>query len=212
MEYRFDNINQIQINPRAGLTFASGLRSILRLDPDIILVGEIRDAETAKIAVQAALTGHLVLSSIHANDAVGVIFRLLDLGIEPFLVSSAIIGVVAQRMARRICPDCSAYREAPLMEQMAYSDATGEKRTKFLYGEGCDLCSYTGYRGRTGLYEVMPISDEIRMQILKGASTSEVRKQAIREGMLPLLKDGMLKVKQGITTPSEVLRNAYFIE
>ena len=212
VEYRFANMNQIQVNPKAGLVFASGLRSILRLDPDVILVGEIRDAETARIAIQAALTGHLVLSSIHANNAIGVIFRLLDLGIEPFLASSAVIGVVAQRMVRRICPDCCAYQETTLMEQLAYAKETGEKRTEFLYGTGCELCSYTGYRGRTGIFEVLPISDEIRMQILKGASTSEVRQQAMREGMLPLIKDGMLKVKAGITTPSEVLRNAYFIE
>lgn len=212
VEYRFENMNQIQVNPRAGLTFASGLRSILRLDPDVILVGEIRDAETAKIAIQAALTGHLVLSSIHANDAIGVIFRLLDLGIEPFLASSAVIGVVAQRMVRRICPDCCAYQEATLMEQLAYAKETEEKRTEFLYGTGCELCSYTGYRGRTGIFEVLPLSDKIRMQILNRTSTAEVRQEAMQEGMVPLIKDGMLKVKAGITTPSEVLRNAYFIE
>lgn len=212
VEYRFDNMNQIQVNPRAGLTFATGLRSILRLDPDVILVGEIRDAETANIAVQSALTGHLVLSSIHANDAIGVIFRLLDLGIEPFLVSSAVIGVVAQRMVRRICPDCCDYKEASLMEQLAYAKETGEERTEFLYGQGCELCSHSGYRGRIGIFVILPISDNIRMQILKGASTAEIRQQTIKEGMLPLIKDGMLKVKAGITTPSEVLRNAYFIE
>jgi len=212
VEYRFPNMNQIQVNPKAGLVFASGLRSILRLDPDVILVGEIRDVETARIAVQSALTGHLVLSSIHANDAIGVIFRLLDLGIEPFLASSAVIGVVAQRMVRRICPDCCKYKEAPLMEQMAYASETGEKRTEFLYGEGCELCAYTGYRGRIGIFETLPLSDNIRMQILNRASTTEIRKQAMEEGMVPLLKDGMLKVKAGITTPFEVLRNAYFIE
>ena len=212
VEYRFENINQIQVNVRAGVTFASGLRAILRLDPDVILVGEIRDADTATIAVQSALTGHLVLSSIHANDAVGVIFRLLNLGIEPFLASSAVIGVAAQRMVRRICPHCSTYKEAPLLEQLAYSNETGESRAQFLYGSGCDLCSYTGYRGRTGIFEVLPLSDSIRMQILNRTSTSEIRKQAIEEGMVPLIKDGMLKVKAGITTPSEVLRNAYFIE
>lgn len=212
VEYRFKNMNQIQINPKAGLTFASGLRSILRLDPDVILVGEIRDAETARIAVQSALTGHLVLSSIHANDAIGVIFRLLDLGIEPFLASSAVTGVVAQRMVRRICPDCCAYKEATSIEQLAYARETGETRNEFLYGEGCELCSHTGYRGRIGIFEILPLSDKIRMQILNRASTSEVREQATEEGMIPLIKDGMLKVKAGITTPSEVLRNAYFIE
>ncbi len=212
VEYRFANMNQIQVNPRAGLTFASGLRSILRLDPDIILVGEIRDAETARIAVQSALTGHLVLSSIHANDAIGVIFRLLDLGIEPFLVSSAVIGVVAQRMVRHICTDCSTTKEASLVEQLAYANEIGEKRTEFLYGTGCELCSYTGYRGRTGVFEILPISDKIRMQILDHASTAEIRHQAIEEGMVPLIKDGMLKVKAGITTASEVLRNTYSTE
>ncbi|TET41580.1 MAG: type II/IV secretion system protein [Dehalococcoidia bacterium] len=211
-EYRFENINQIQVNVKAGVTFATGLRAILRLDPDVILVGEIRDAETARIAVQSALTGHLVLSSIHANDAVGVPFRLLDLGVERFLVSSAVIGVAAQRMVRRICPHCSTNKEASLMEQLAYSNETGESRAQFLYGTGCELCSYTGYRGRTGIFEVMPLSDNIRMQILNHASSSEIRQQAIEEGMVPLIRDGMLKAKAGITTPSEVLRNAYFIE
>ena len=212
VEYRFPSINQIEVNSRAGLTFASGLRSILRLDPDVILVGEIRDAETARIAVQSALTGHLVLSSIHANDVVGVIFRLLDLGIEPFLVASAIIGVAAQRMVRRVCPNCSTNKEAPLTEQLAYTNETGEKRTEFLYGTGCELCSYTGYRGRVGLFEVLTISDDVRMQILNHASAAEIRKQGIKEGTVPLAKDGMLKVKEGVTTPSEVLRNAYFID
>jgi len=212
VEYRFQNMNQIQINPRAGLTFATGLRSILRLDPDVILVGEIRDAETANIAIQSALTGHLVLSSIHANDAIGVIFRLLDLGIEPFLVSSAVIGVVAQRMVRRTCPDCCDYKEATPIEQLAYARETGENRTEFLYGTGCELCSYSGYHGRIGIFEILPLSDEIRMQILKGTSTAEVRQQAIKDGMISLIKDGMLKVKADITTPAEVLRNAYFIE
>ncbi|MBN1152603.1 MAG: type II/IV secretion system protein [Dehalococcoidia bacterium] len=212
VEYRFPSINQIQVNPKAGLTFANGLRSILRLDPDTILVGEIRDGETARIAVQSALTGHLVLSSIHANDATGVVFRLLDLGIEPFLVSSSVIGAVAQRMARRICPDCVEEREGTLMEQLAYHNETGEHRSKFQYGKGCDLCAHTGYRGRIGMFEVLAISDKLRMMILKGAATSEVRQQAMEDGMVPLMRDGMLKVKEGITTPSEVLRNAYFIE
>jgi general secretion pathway protein E len=212
VEYRFPNISQIQVNPKAGLTFASGLRSILRLDPDTILVGEIRDGETSRIAVQSALTGHLVLSSIHANDATGVIFRLLDLGIEPFLVSSSVIGVVAQRMARKVCPDCAVEREGTLMEQLAYHNETGEHRSRFRYGKGCDRCARTGYRGRIGMFEVLPISDKLRMMILKGAATSEVRVQAMEDGMIPLMKDGMLKVREGITTPAEVLRNAYFIE
>ncbi len=211
-EYRFDSISQIQVNPKAGITFAGGLRSILRMDPDVILVGEIRDAETAKIAVQSALTGHLVLTSIHANDAVGVIFRLLDLGVEPFLVCSAVIGVLAQRMVRRICPDCSRYVEASPLEQLAYEKWTGERVDKFLYGSGCERCAHSGYRGRTGIFEILAMSDEIRMLILKEASAPQIRQQALKEGMTPLIMDGLLKVKQGITTVSEVLRNAYFIE
>jgi len=212
VEYRFPNINQIQINPKAGLTFASGLRSILRLDPDIILVGEIRDAETARIAVQSALTGHLVFSSLHANDAVGVVYRLLDLGIEPFLVASALIGTVAQRMLRRVCPDCAHSITVEKLEQVAYEREIGEHREEFLYGSGCEPCAYSGYRGRVGMFEVLHMSDELRMMVLRGGGTVEFREQAYKEGMVPLIKDGMLKVKEGMTTPSEVLRNAYNIE
>lgn len=212
VEYRFKNINQIQVNPRSGITFASGLRSILRLDPNVILVGEIRDAETANIAVQAALTGHLVLSSIHANNAVGVVLRLLDLGIEPFLVSSALIGVVAQRMVRRICSGCARPVEVPKIEQMAYSKETGESRSEFLYGAGCKSCANTGYWGRTGLFEILHMSDEMRVSLLKGATASQLRARAINEGMITLLGDGMAKVKAEITTPVEVLRNTYSID
>ncbi len=212
VEYRFKNINQIQVNPRSGITFASGLRSILRLDPNVILVGEIRDAETANIAVQAALTGHLVLSSIHANDAVGVVLRLLDLGIEPFLVSSALIGVVAQRLVRRVCPSCARQVEVSQIEQMAYSQETGEKRSKFLYGAGCKSCANTGYWGRTGLFEILHVSDEMRVLLLKGAVSNQLRTEAIKEGMTTLLRDGMFKVKTDLTTPIEVLRNTYSID
>lgn len=211
VEYRFKNINQIQINPRGGITFASGLRSILRLDPDVILVGEIRDTETANIAIQSALTGHLVLSSIHANDAVGVVLRLLDLGVEPFLVSSALIGVVAQRMVRRICSTCARLIDVSLIERMTYSKEIGEERSEFLCGSGCKSCANTGYRGRTGIFEILHISDEIRMLLLKGATAAELRAQAIKEGMITLLRDGMFKVRANITTPSEVLRNAYSV-
>ena len=212
VEYRFKKISQVQVNPRAGITFSSGLRSILRLDPDVMLVGEIRDAETAKIAIQSALTGHLVLSSIHANDAAGVIYRLLDLGIEPFLVSSTLIGVVAQRMVRRICPDCAHLVEAPLIEQVAYRKETGEERSEFLYGSGCKACANTGYQGRTGIFEILYMSDEIRAMLLNNTTAAELRTQAIKEGMVSLMKDGMLKVKADITTPAEVLRNAYSVE
>lgn len=208
-EYRFKDINQIQVNPQASITFATGLRSILRLDPDVIMVGEIRDAETANIAVQAALTGHLMLSSVHASDSTGVLSRLIDLGIEPFLIASAVIGVVAQRMVRRICPDCSRLIEAPVIEQIAYEKEIGEKKTEFLYGTGCKSCAYTGYRGRIGIFEILTMSDTIRTMIASNTSSSQIRTQALKEGMVTMMNDGMRKVKEGITTPSEVLRNAY---
>jgi general secretion pathway protein E len=208
-EYRFKDINQIQVNAQAGITFATGLRSILRLDPDVIMVGEIRDPETADIAVQAALTGHLMLSSVHASDATGVLSRLTDLDIEPFLIASAVIGVVAQRMVRRICPDCGHLIEAPVVEQIAYEKETGEKKTEFLYGTGCKSCAYTGYRGRIGIFEILTMSDAIRTMIVNRVSSTELRVQALKEGMVTMMNDGMRKVKEGITTPSEVLRNAY---
>jgi general secretion pathway protein E len=208
-EYRFKDINQIQVNVQAGITFASGLKSILRHDPNVILVGEIRDAETANIAVQAALTGHLMLSSIHANDTAGVLPRLIDLKVEPFLVASAIIGIVAQRMVRRVCPDCGRLIEAPLVEQMAYEKEMGEKQTGFLYGTGCKSCAYTGYLGRTGIFEILTLSDPIGALVCNEGSSSAIRAQALKEGMVTMINDGMRKVKEGITTPAEVLRNAY---
>jgi len=208
-EYRFKDINQIQVNPQAGITFATGLRSILRLDPDVIMVGEIRDAETANIAVQAALTGHLMLSSLHASDSTGVLSRLIDLDIEPFLIASAVIGVVAQRMVRRICPDCSHLIEAPVVEQIAYEKETGEKKTEFLYGTGCKSCAYTGYLGRIGIFEILTMSDDIRTMIVNRTSSTDIRAQALKDGMVTMMNDGMRKVKEGITAPSEVLRNAY---
>ena len=212
VEYRFRNINQIQVNSRAGLTFASGLRSILRLDPNVILVGEMRDAETANIAIQAALTGHLVLSTIHANDSTGIVARLLDLGIERFLIASAMIGVVAQRMIRRICPDCAEMVKAPVVEQKAYEKETGEAREKFLYGKGCKSCLGTGYRGRQGIFEILRVNEELRTMLLEGASISQFRVHAIKLGMVPLSKDGMLKVKANISTPAEILRTAYTLD
>ncbi|MGD0855934.1 MAG: GspE/PulE family protein [Dehalococcoidia bacterium] len=211
VEYRFSNINQMQVNVKAGLTFASGLRAIVRLDPDVILVGEIRDGETALIAVQSALTGHLVLSSVHANDTTGSLFRLIDLGVEPFLLSSALIGVIAQRMVRRVCPHCARMVTAPLAEQMAYEKEMGESRAEFTYGQGCTECVGTGYHGRTAIFEILTITDNIRRMIVAGSSDSELRAAALREGLVPIAKYGMLKVKAGITTPFEVLRNAYTI-
>jgi general secretion pathway protein E len=207
VEYRFKNIS-----PKSGITFASGLRSILRLDPDVILVGEMRDAETANIAIQSALTGHLVLSSLHANDSVGVIFRLLDLGVEPFLICSSLVGIVAQRMMRRICPECARPTEVKLIEKMAYAAEMGEERDQFSCGTGCELCSNTGYKGRMGMFEILQVSDDLRAVLMKRGTASEIRNQAVKDGMITLLKDGMLKVKQNATTLSEVLRNAYAVE
>jgi general secretion pathway protein E len=172
---------------------------------------EIRDSETAQIAVQASLTGHLVLSSIHANDTVGALFRLLDLDIEPFLVSPALVGVVAQRMVRRVCTHCRRPTTAPQEERVIYEREMGEKRTEFFYGQGCNSCANTGYRGRCGVYEIMVMSEELRRMLLNNASAGAIRDKAIAEGMIPMWRDGMLKVKHGITTPYELLRNVYSI-
>ena len=212
IEYRFEDIKQTQVNPKAGTTFAAGLRAIMRLDPDIILVGEIRDAETARIAVQASLTGHLMLSSVHANDAAGVLFRLIDLGIEPYLVCSALVGVMAQRMVRRICHHCREPLEPSPEERKAYEDELGqEPPARFYHGIGCNLCGDTGYLGRTGIFEVLPLSEEIRRLLLKGAGAGEIRAQALEQGMVSLRKAGMLRVKEEVTTPREVLRNSFSI-
>jgi len=211
IEYHFEGVNQIQVNTRADITFASGLRSIMRLDPDVILLGEVRDTETARMAAQAALTGHLVLSSIHANDAVGVLFRLLDLGVEPFYISSAVVGAVSQRMVRRVCPHCRSLSEPPVEERLAYEEEIGERPEQLYHGAGCNFCANTGYLGRTAVFEVLLLSEEIRRLLLKGASSGEMRAQAIREGMIPMRRDGMLKVKQGITTPYEVIRSTFSI-
>jgi len=211
IEYRFMDLKQIQVNEKAGMTFAAGLRAIMRLDPDIILVGEIRDSETAKTAVQAALTGHLVLSSIHANDASSVPFRLLDLGVEAYLISSVSVGVVAQRMVRRICHHCRAPDQPSMEERVAYDEEMGQGQVIFYHGAGCNLCSNTGYLGRTGVFELLPFGEGIRRTLLAGASVSDMKAEAIREGMVTLRQDGMLKVKEGITTPYEVLRNVFSI-
>jgi general secretion pathway protein E len=173
------------------------------------MVGEIRDTETAAIAVQSALTGHLMLSSVHANDAASVLPRLTDLGAEPFLVASAVIGVVAQRMVRRVCPDCAHSIEVPPVEQMAYEREMGEKRTKFLYGTGCKSCSFTGYLGRMVIFEILTMSDNIRVLVTNRTSSSQIRAQAIQEGMITMMNDGMRKVQAGMTTPSEVVRSAF---
>jgi len=211
VEYHFANINQMQVNPVAGMTFATGLRACMRLDPNVILVGEIRDTETAQIATQAALTGHLVLSSVHANDAVGVIYRMIDLGVEPFLVSSAVIGIIAQRMVRRVCPYCARPTKVKEDEQRAYEEEMNEHMTEFNAGSGCTYCAGTGYLGRTGIFEVMVMSEQIRSMVLKGEGADVMRAQASKEGMISLWRDGMNKVKMGITKTYEIIRNVYSI-
>ena len=211
VEYQFDGINQIQVNEKAEITFATGLRSLMRLDPDIILVGEVRDGETARIACQAALTGHLVLSSIHANDAVGVLLRLTDLGIEPFLAASSLIGVVGQRMVRRICAYCAADAQPSVEEQAMYEADLAEPLEMIKRGAGCNLCAGTGFLGRVGVYEVLSLNDDIRRLLLAGASAKIIREQAIADGMVPMRRDGMLKVKHGLVTPAEILRSVYSI-
>lgn len=211
IEYQFERISQMQVNRQAGITFAVGLRAIMRMDPDVILVGEIRDRETAEIAVQAALTGHLVLSSIHANDAVGALYRLIDLGVEPFLVVSALVGVVSQRLVRKICDRCSRLSDVTPDERLAYEAEIGSAPTRFQQGQGCNFCAETGYRGRTGVLEVLTISETIRRSLMQVASADDIKATAVAEGMVPMRRDGMLKVQQGITTPREVMRNVYTI-
>ena len=211
IEYSFRGINQIQVNRQANITFPVGLRAIMRLDPDIILVGEIRDAETATTAVQAAITGHLVLSSIHANDAVSALIRLVDMGVEPFLVTSAVIGSLSQRLVRRVCPYCRQMAEVSPSDVAAYEAEMGETREKFSVGRGCNFCSRSGYLGRVGVYELLVLSDDLRKMIVRGASASELKEEAIQRAMVPMRRDGMEKVKDGMTTPGEIIRNVFTI-
>jgi len=211
VEYQFEGINQIQVNEKADITFANGLRSLMRLDPDVILVGEIRDTDTARIASQAALTGHLVLSSIHANDAVGVLLRLLDLGVEPFLVVSSLVGVAAQRMVRRVCPYCATDAEPTAEEKLLFETELGESLETVRRGTGCNLCAHTGFMGRTAVFEVLMLNDELRRLIVAGATASALREQSIADGMVTMRRDGMVKAKQGIVTPAEVIRCVYSI-
>lgn len=206
VEYRLKFIRQSQVNPKAGLTFATGLRSILRQDPDIIMVGEIRDSETAKIAVEAALTGHLVLSTLHTNDAPGAITRLVEMGVEPFLVSSATIGVVAQRLVRKICSKCKQSYEPPQEFLMELGLDLDRRKWIFFRGPGCTQCKGTGYKGRVGIYEVLKMTEEIRALSLQAASGTAIKKAALKSGMHTLRQDGFLKAIKGITSIEEVMR------
>jgi type IV pilus assembly protein PilB len=208
VEYRLPGINQMQVHPRAGLTFASALRSILRADPDVVLVGEIRDHETAQIAVEAALTGHLVLSSMHTNNAPSALPRLVEMGVEPYLVASAIDCVVAQRLVRRLCVKCrAAYRPEPVeLVAAGYSDDLIPEITELFKPVGCSACAKTGYRGRFGLYEVMPMTEELERLTVERASSVEITRSAMNDGMINLRADGLAKVRLGQTSIEELLR------
>lgn len=206
VEYDLPGVIQMQINPKAGITFSTGLRSILRLDPDIIMVGEIRDIDTAKIAVEAALTGHLVFSTLHTNDAPSTLVRLLDIGIEPYLISSVMIGVVAQRLVRTICPSCKIDYVPPKDELSLVFGKIPQEEVRFKRGKGCGECNYTGYRGRTGIFEVLPVTKRLKDLIKARESTDVIRFEAEKEGMITLIQAGFEKVKNGITTLEEVLR------
>jgi type IV pilus assembly protein PilB len=209
VEYILPSINQIQINEQAGVTFADGLRSMLRQDPDVILVGEVRDAETARIAVQAALTGHLVLSSLHSTDTAAAVHRLLDMGIEAFLVASAAVGFVGQRLVRRVCQTCKAPYEPTAEELDFYVQSGGPDVDEFWAGTGCNFCSGTGYQERIGVYELLRVTPEIKRLIVGWATQEEIRRMAIAQGMRTLLQEGLNLVSTGTTTISEVIRVIY---
>jgi type IV pilus assembly protein PilB len=210
VEYVFPSINQIQINEQAGVTFAGGLRSILRQDPDVILVGEVRDVETARIAVQSALTGHFVLSSLHATDSVSALHRLLDMGIETFLVASSVTAVVAQRLVRRTCGYC---REAfhPPTEELEFFASVGGRTplNGFQQGAGCNFCAHTGYQERIGVYELLNLTDEIKTLVLRNAPHQDIRRMARSQGMRTLQEEAVRLVEDEVTTIAEVLRSIY---
>jgi type IV pilus assembly protein PilB len=209
VEYIFPSINQIQIRDQAGVTFAGGLKAILRQDPDVILVGEIRDAETARIAVQSALTGHFVLSSIHATDAASALHRFIDMGIESFLIAASVSGLVGQRLLRRSCPECRVpYRPSP--EELAFFAEGGDgAKTEFWHGEGCNFCSQTGYLERIGVYELLEVTGEIKKLIVSAASHEEIRDMAVAQGMRTMRSEALRLVSQDVTTIAEVMRTIY---
>ena len=209
VEYQLTGLTQTQVNQRAGVTFASALRTFLRQDPDIILVGEIRDPETALIATEAALTGHLVFSTLHTNDAPTAVARMIEMGIEPFLIASSVIGVLAQRLVRVICADCKESYTPPVEAFRRLNLAMDLESVTFYRGKGCDRCRHTGYRGRTGVFELMVISDHLRELILRKAPTHEIRQAALESGMITLRQDAMQKILEGVTTMEEALRVVY---
>ncbi|MCK5718311.1 MAG: Flp pilus assembly complex ATPase component TadA [Thiomargarita sp.] len=205
VEYQLEGITQIHVNAKIGLDFAAGLRSIVRQDPDIIMVGEIRDHETAEIAIESALTGHLVFSTLHTNDAASAITRLQDMGVDSYLISSSVIGIMAQRLVRKVCPNCSEAVKLSAEELQVLNIHASEYPT-IKRGKGCDHCANTGYRGRVGLYELLMVSDNIRRLIGNSSDANQIRAQAIKEGTQTLRKDALQKLRHGITTPEEILR------
>jgi len=208
IEYQLEGISQIQVASKKGMNFATSLRHVLRQDPDVIMVGEVRDVETARMAIQSSLTGHLVFSTLHTNDAAGAISRLLDLGVEPYLVSSSLIAIVAQRLVRRICPECRkpSYPTAQQLSELGLGSLEDNEGAHFYVGEGCERCFKTGYRGRTGIYEVMLINDRIQELIYRQETAGVIKKLALEAGMQTLRMDGARKVLAGQTTVAEVLR------
>ncbi len=206
VEYTLKGLVQVQVNPKIGLTFATALRTILRQDPDVIMVGEIRDPETAQIAVQASLTGHLVLATLHTNDAPSAFTRLIDMGVEEFLIASAVLGVMSQRLVRKICEGCKEEYSPTDKELNAFLSVGIEPPKKLYRGKGCEECEGTGYRGRTVIAEVLTVNDDVRSLVIKKADASLIKEKAVEEGMTPLLADGIRKVREGITTLEEVLR------
>jgi type IV pilus assembly protein PilB len=210
VEYILQGINQTQINVKAGLSFATGLRSILRQDPDIIMVGEIRDGETARIATRAATTGHLVLSSLHTNDAAGALTRLIDMGVEPYLVASSVVGVVSQRLVRLLCPRCKELHQlADDATERIFMDIPPGEPVALYRAAGCPQCNHTGYQGRTSIQEVLPVTRAIRELVNKKAPADLIKEKAVSEGMVTLKEDGIDKARQGITSIAEVMRVAY---
>jgi type IV pilus assembly protein PilB len=207
VEYQLEGINQIQVNSNVGMTFAKGLRSILRQDPNIIMVGEIRDKETAEVAVRASLTGHLVLSTLHTNDSLGTITRLIDMGVEPFLVASSLSGIVSQRLVRKICRDCKE-EQHPTKREIDIFARRGIRIEKVIKGRGCASCNMTGYKGRMAIHEVLTINEEIRRAVMNEASFQTLKEIAVKNKTVFLIDDGLLKVKQGLTTTEEVLKVA----
>jgi type IV pilus assembly protein PilB len=205
VEYQLEGINQVHVNPTIGLSFAAGLRSILRQDPNIVMVGEIRDSETAEIAIRASLTGHLVLSTLHTNDSVSTITRFRDMGIEPYLIASSLIGVVAQRLVRRICHECKVVY-TPTEQERIFMNNRGIHAEKLHKGNGCGNCNRTGYRGRLAIHEILVVNDTMRQLISNKASVQEMRDAALEHGLIQLMDDGIQKVRQGITTLQEVIR------